>query len=136
MCIISDNIKFCSCVDPNIDVKQLNNYWVLIRIHKNRKHGLLGEARKFEYKLPEGHEENKLKLLSALHTKDAFDKRIVFKEEDRLHVFLNAAQNDHRTMEFKFLFSSGKWEYIKDMDCFFHWNTLKDVALGEVEEFQ
>ena len=35
MCKISDKIKFCTCVDEDVEIEKLDNYWILYREDKS-----------------------------------------------------------------------------------------------------
>ena len=43
MCIVSDKIKFCTC-DPEIEIEDMDNYWVLYRRDTDKNEPVMGSV--------------------------------------------------------------------------------------------
>lgn len=137
MCVISENIKFCSCVDDNIDIDALNHYWVLYRYNKHLDIEVLGEVMLPFDKLMPNYKENARIIFNALMGKESFDKPMRFKEQDRLQIVLNnTSKNREDSMEFEFAYNSGIWESIDDPDPFYIINHFDDINSGEIKEIK
>lgn len=135
MCIISDNIKFCTCIDDNIAIEELNHYWVLNRFNKNKNLDLLGEVMLPFDKSTPNYIENGLKISKALAKTESFDKQIAFKEKDRLQIVLNNTnENSDEVMEYEFEYLSGTWGSIDDADPFYISNYFDEIGAGEIKE--
>ena len=98
MCIVSDKIKFCTCVDGEVNLIQLNNYWILYRF--NSKSAI--EVRplvvgKFIETSDPIFEINQETILKRIHEADAFDFPIKFKNKDTLVIHLN-----NNSLKFRF----------------------------------
>jgi hypothetical protein len=106
MCIVSKDIKFCSCeVD---DYEELPHYWVLHRYNKTKDLIVLGEVVMYADFLNPLYESSKAVLNMRLNTKEAFDKELAFKENDRFEIILNNNEGKQR-MTFCFRFKKGTW---------------------------
>ena len=111
MCKVSDKIKFCTCSSEDIEIYELENYWVLHRLKTEGFDLLIGS-----FMLPnedaENFEINKQTILKRLKDKDAFDIPISFNDDDNLVIYLN--QNSGKEWEeiiYSFKFKLGEWEY-------------------------
>ncbi|MCK0134838.1 hypothetical protein [Arenibacter sp. S6351L] len=136
MCIISDKIKFCTCVDAAFDIEELNHYWVLHRYNrynKNKNENVMGSP-----VLP-GHlhpmfEINAELLVSTLNTSEAFDKDIELKRGDRLEVVLCNNQTEGKEpLYYNFKYTGKIWNSIES-DCFDLMNRFDEVTAGEIKE--
>ena len=106
MCVVSKDIKFCSCeVD---DYEELPHYWVLHRYNRHKEIQILGSLVMSEDYLLPNFELNKNTFHERLNTHDAFDKEITFKNNDRLEIVLNNKKESKR-MTFCFKFKGGTW---------------------------
>lgn len=137
MCIISSKIKFCSCVDENIQVDELNHYWVLNRYNKRKNSFTIGEI-KLPYSSVEiDFNENLNIITNALEEQNTFDKKINFKEKDVLQIVLNnSSENHEEILEFEFEYKSGKWQRRIDEDPFYLMNNFDEVHSGEIKEIE
>ena len=112
MCIVSDKIKFCTCVDGEVNLIQLNNYWILYRF--NSKSAI--EVRplvvgKFIETSDPIFEINQETILKRIHEADAFDFPIKFKNKDTLVIHLNNnSDNDSEKISYQFRYERRKWE--------------------------
>jgi len=110
MCIISDKIKFCTCFDEDIEVEELDHYWVLLRYNEDRNSITFGTILPPLDKFSKNYIKNQFKISNALLEKEAFDKPINFKEKDRLQIVINNNADHYKdTMQFDFEYKLGKW---------------------------
>lgn len=42
MCLVSDKIKFCTCDEEDIEIEELNNYWILYRYNPDKFEKIVG----------------------------------------------------------------------------------------------
>lgn len=133
MCIISDKIKLCTCIDENIDIESLNHYWVLHRYNKNKNLNILGEVM-FPNHLHPRFEINVEILLSSLNTPEAFDKNLDVKNGDRLEVILcNNSNETVQTLYFNFEYTADVWKPFES-DSFELMNNYDVTNSGEIKE--
>jgi len=109
MCLISNKIKFCTCNDEDLDVEELNNYWILFRYNPDKFEKIVGL-----FILPKEDtsffELNKETILNRLKEQDAFDTPIEFKSRDRLLISINNDRaNVEEDMIYFFKFTRGKF---------------------------
>lgn len=133
MCKASDKIKFCTCVDENTNIEELNHYWVLHRYNKDKNEFLMGLPI-FTDHLHPMFEINSEILVSTLNTPEAFDINLEFKSEDRLEIVLcnNSKKVTSRFM-YTFKFTGKIWKPIES-DCFDLINRFDQVNSGEIKE--
>ena len=117
MCLISDKIKFCTCVATDIDIYELNHYWVLHRYNKDKNEDVMGSP----------------VLPVHLHTTEAFDKNIELKRGDRLEVVLYNNQTDTEPLYYNFKYTGKIWKSIEP-DCFDLMSRFDEVTAGEIKE--
>ncbi|WP_031441905.1 hypothetical protein [Arenibacter algicola] len=132
MCIISDKIKFCTCVDADIDIEELNHYWVLHRYNKDKNENVMGSP-----VLP-GHlhpmfEINAELLVGTLNTPEAFDKNIELERGDTLEVVLFNNQTDKEPLYYNFRYTGKIWKSIEP-DSFDLMNRFDELSAGEIKE--
>jgi hypothetical protein len=133
MCKVSDQIKFCTCVDDNIDIEELNHYWVLHRYNKDKNVTVMGTS-VLPSDLQPQFEVNETLLINTLNRREAFDKKIELEKGDRLEVVLcNNSEDDELYYNFKF--TGKKWEFIES-DCFDLMNNFDEVKVGEIKEIK
>ena len=112
MCIVSDKIKFCTCVDEEVEIESLDNYWILYRYNPDKFERIVGMFI-LPREDPSFFELNKESILKRLKESDAFDIPIVFKSRDRLLVSINNDnENIEEDMTYLFKFTRGKWKSI------------------------
>ncbi len=135
MCVISDKIKFCTCVDATIDVKKLNHYWVLIRYNKRKVPIHLGEITIGYNHISANRKENQEVICKVLSEKDAFDKPIRFKEKDIFQIVLhNHSENHKDVLKFKLEYKSGQWQTFDSKDFLYIKNHFDETDSGEIKE--
>ena len=94
MCKLSNKIKFCTCVDENTNIEDLNHYWILHRYNKDKSEFVMGMPI-FPDHLHPMFDINDKALLSTLNTNDAFDKKINTANGDVIEIVL--CNNDNST---------------------------------------
>ncbi len=135
MCVISDKIKFCTCVDPKTDIYELNHYWVLNRYNKQKNLIVMGQFMPSENKFTDNYQQNELKISNALNEAESFDKPISFRQKDRLQIVLNnAIENIRDKMEFEFEYKSGSWHRVVEEDPFYISSHFDEIHSGELKE--
>jgi len=87
MCLVSEKIKFCTCVDGDYD--ELPHYWLLYRINEQKNLLVMGLPIMPPDFFQPTYEENAKTLCNRLNEKDAFDKLIAFKPKDQLEFVIN-----------------------------------------------
>ena len=109
MCKVSDKIKFCTCSEGEINIDELENYWILYRLKTEGFEILIGS-----FYLPNEHLENfelnKQTILKRLTETDAFDIPIEFKNEDILAIYLDKNKK-WEDLVLSFRYKKRKWIY-------------------------
>lgn len=128
MCVVSDKIKFCTCVEGSYE--DLPHYWLLYRFNKQNDLIFIGEPvipydlLKLNYNL------NKETLAKRLNEAHAFDKVIEFKPKDQLEIVINnLADAESERMTFCFKYNIGKW-VAEEYDTFELMNSFDEFAFG------
>lgn len=135
MCKISDKIKFCTCVDVNIEIEELNHYWVLHRFNKNKNLNVVGTP-SLPYHLHPMYDVNEELLLITLNSPIAFDKNVELKRWDRLEVVLcNDPNSNEHSLAFNFRYTGKNWKPI-EQDPFDLINRFDDIQQGEIKELE
>lgn len=134
MCEISDKITFCTCVDANTDIYELEHYWVLHRRNKNKNLIVEGIAI-FPAKPQPRYGINEALLLNALNAPDAFDKNIELKRLDRLEVVLCNNSENGDELAFSFCYSGKVWETVES-DPFELMGKFDTIVVGGVGDNQ
>jgi hypothetical protein len=137
MCVISNKIKFCTCVDAAIDIEELNHYWVLNRYNEHKKLYSIGTVVPSIDEFNTNYMENQFNISNALSKEATCDKQISFKAKDRLEVVLNNnSENSDEVMTFEFEYKSGAWQSIDDDDPFYLLNHFDEINSGEIKEIE
>lgn len=131
MCLVSDKIKFCTCVNDPID--DLDNYWVLYRFNKKKDLLLMGMPVMKYYLHKEDYKLNVQTLSARLNESDAFDKLIEFKEKDQLEIVFNNLSENER-MTYNFQYKKCKWKLEEDIDDFELANHYDELSFGKFDE--
>jgi hypothetical protein len=132
MCKLTNNIKFCTCIDDNKDIEELNHYWILHRFNKDKNELYMGMPMFPDHLLP-GFKDNEELLTKALNTPEAFDTNINLKSKDRIEVVINNKSNDYTTYNYTFEYKKGQWKPIES-DCFELMNRYDKLATGKLKE--
>ena len=129
MCIVSKNIKFCTCEEGS--TSERSNYWVLHRFNKDKDLRIVGNIVMSTKDLDPIYKPNKKTIRNRLNKQDAFDKEIPFVENDVLEVVLNSDDYESRK-DFCYEYKRGVW-----IDSEYDWMWLEsrfDVyGYGKVE---
>ena len=115
MCIISEKIKFCTCVDEVLNLTQLNNYWILYRYNSEsaiEKGFDQMEVGKFIEPASDSiFKINEDTILKRIYESDAFDFPLKFKNKDTLVIHLNNnSENGLEKISYQFRYERKKWE--------------------------
>lgn len=132
MCTVSNKIKFCSCTVN--DVTELNNYWILHRKVNGKNTMLIGEFFDNSYIYFPEFKTNNTILCNRLNEKDAFDKPIDFKQNDKLEVVFNDTDFDGQNRSVHcFVYRKGIWK-ISEFDAFELTNNFNEINFGTFED--
>lgn len=133
MCKVSGKIKFCTCVDENVDIEELNHYWVLHRYNKNKDLIVVGMPTLPQMFNPM-FDINEELMLNTLNSADAFDKNLDLKSGDRLEVVLcNHGRLNEETLYFNFKYTGTQWKPI-EADAFELMTGFDQMGQGEIKE--
>ena len=132
MCVVTDNIKFCTCISGSYE--ELPHYWLLYRYDKKKKLLCIGMPSMPLDFLQPNHQVNKQTLLKRLNESDAFDTEIKFKPKDQLEIVLNnLSEIEIERMTFCFKYKNGKWME-EEFDVFELMNKYDELAFGNFEQ--
>ncbi|QJP33354.1 hypothetical protein F0365_02475 [Nonlabens sp. Ci31] len=135
MCDVSDKIKFCTCVDKNTVIEELDHYWVLHRYHKDKNLKVMGLPI-FPDHLHPKFEINAQVVVRALNSADAFDQKMLLEKGDRLEVVLcNNATDIQDSFYYNFRYTGTVWESI-EADYFDLMSRFDEVISGQVKEIK
>jgi len=133
MCIVSDKIKFCTCIDGSYE--ELPHYWLLYRYNQQKNLLYIGEPVS-PYEFDSNFFVNQETLSKRLNEDDAFDKKIEFKPKDLLEIVINNLSDDKKKpMTFCFRFIKGKW-VIEEYDPFELMNNYDEQAFGNFDNLE
>lgn len=131
MCLVSDKIKFCTCVRGSFE--ELPHYWLLYRFNKNKNLQCIGlPVMPFDFN-DSNYALNVDTLNNRLNEPDAFDTPIEFKSNDQIEIVLNNLSDDTNRMTFCFRYKRGKWA-VEEYEPFELMNRYDEYAFGKVEE--
>lgn len=133
MCTVSDKIKFCTCSGEDINIEDLDHFWVLNRYQKGKDYMVLGEpSLPTEYK-DSNFKVNKEQLLERVNDNDAFDKPLNFKRKDRLKLVLNSNQDYDNHYVYEFEYTGKSWRYVSH-DPFHLMSHYDKVDYGKLDD--
>jgi hypothetical protein len=134
MCVVSDKIKFCACVDGSYE--DLPHYWLLHRFNNKKNLIVMGMSVMPLDFLQASYLLNAQTLVNRLNETDAFDKIIEFKPKDQLEIVINNLSDDELDrMTFCFIFKKGKW-IEKEYDTFEIMSHYDELAFGDFDELK
>lgn len=128
MCIVSKNIKFCTCKSTSVD--QLNHYWLLHRRNKDKNEIIIGEVMLPSFATND--EQNLQTLEIRLNELDAFDFETAFKNKDILEIVLNNKDDSNR-MVYGFEYRKSKWVK-KEIDYFYTSDRCDTIQFGKLKK--
>ena len=139
MCVVSDKIKFCTCVEGDFEegaYEELPHYWILHRFNNQKGLMVMGmPVMPLDYLQP-NYLLNAQIVGDRLNEKDAFDKIIEFKPKDQLEIVINNLSVDELDrMSFCFIFKKGKWVK-KKYDTFEIMSHYDELAYGDFDELK
>jgi hypothetical protein len=137
MCVVSDKIKFCTCVEGAFEegaYEELPHYWLLHRYNNQKGLMVMGmPVMPLDYLQP-NYLLNAQIVGDRLNEKDAFDKIIEFKPKDQLEIVINNLSDDELArMSFCFIFKKGKW-IKKKYDTFEIMSHYDELAFGNFDK--
>jgi hypothetical protein len=86
MCLVSDKIKFCTCVSGSVD--KLQHYWILYRFNKDKMDDYMGQPIIPASITDSNFIINESTLLIRINEPDAFDTPLKLSSKDRLEKYL------------------------------------------------
>lgn len=131
MCKVTNKIRFCTCIDENIDIEELNDYWVLHRYNKDKNLDVMGMPI-FPDNMHPMFEINEVVLTDTLNKVNAFDEDIEIKKGDRLEVVL-CNNSDIHSLYYNFKYTGNLWKSIES-DPFDLMSNFDEVKGGEIKE--
>ena len=131
MCIVSNKIKFCTCLSSSVD--KLQNYWLLHRFNKGKDLHVLGTPMMPSEYFESNYQLNIDTLSERLNEADAFDIPIKFKENDQLEIMLNNLSEDFtKRLTYCFKYKKGKW-IAESFDTFELMNNYDELMFGKLK---
>ncbi len=132
MCLVSEDIKFCTCAKGSI--RSMDCYWILYRIGNPKENWIIGEPMMPFGFLDTDYESNRLILLKRLNESDAFDKVLDIQINDKLHIVFNNLSKLEQPIVYAYQFIKSKW--VEDE---YDWFELKNhhhkkVAKGIIDK--
>ena len=131
MCLVSDKIKFCTCISKNYET--LKHYWLLYRHDKDKDEFVLGSPILPTSMRDLNFEINQSTLLARLNEPDAFDVPLQLKTDDRLVVTINCQSDEvENPFTYAFDYKNGEWITSTD-DPFDLINNYNEEAFGKLK---
>ena len=131
MCLVSDKIKFCTCISKNYET--LKHYWLLYRHDKDKDEFVLGSPILPTSMRDLNFEINQSTLLARLNEPDAFDLPLQLKTDDRLVVTINCQSDEvENPFTYAFDYKNGEWITSTD-DPFDLINNYNEEAFGKLK---
>lgn len=113
MCKVSNKIKFCTCINDNIVIEELDNYWILYRRNKDKILRMVGMLLQPNDINPNFF-VNIETIMNRLTEDDSFDIPIEFKNGDCLLISLNNnLEKKGEDMTYLFKYYRGQWKFIE-----------------------
>ena len=131
MCLVSDKIKFCTCISKNYET--LKHYWLLYRHDKDKDEFVLGSPILPTSMRDLNFEINQSTLLARLNEPDAFDLPLQLKTDDRLVVTINCQSDEvENPFTYAFDYKNGEWITSTD-DPFDLINNYNEETFGKLK---
>ena len=131
MCLVSDKIKFCTCVLDSVD--KLQHYWIWHHYEKGREESFMGLPMMPTSMTDPNFILNATTLLTRLNEPDAFDFPIQPLNKDLFEIVINNHASDYeKRFTYTFLFKNGKW-IASDADCFTIMNHYTEEKSGKIK---
>ena len=131
MCLVSDKIKFCTCVSGSVD--KLQHYWIWHHYANGSKVNYMGMPMMPASMTDPNFIFNETTLLTRLNESDAFDFPIQPLNKDLFEIVINNHASDYeKRFTFIFLFKKGKW-MVSDADSFTIMNHYEEEKSGKIK---
>jgi hypothetical protein len=126
MCNINNKLQLCTCTSE-VDVYELDNYWVYYKYNKTKSYHILGMPI-FPINLDiTNHENNLIQLPILLNDGNVFDVAMLHENKDRLQISIQLGEEKsvYNRFDYGFEYRKGKWHY-KEY-CLFSWANKYDT---------
>jgi hypothetical protein len=131
MCLVSDKIKFCTCVSDSVD--NLQHYWIWHHFVNDIRDICIGMPIMPTSLTDLNFIINETTLLNRLNESDAFDFPIQPLNKDLFEIVINNNAPDYENrFTYTFLFKKGKW-IGSDADAFTIINHYKEEKAGKIK---
>ena len=130
MCLVSDKIKFCTCISESVE--SLQHYWVLYKV-SGVKGDIIGLTIAPTSSWDKNYMVNESTLLQRINEADSFDIDLKPEEKDKLEIVINSkSTNSLKTSTYYFEFRKGKW-ISSDADAFELMNNFYEGRFGKLK---
>ena len=131
MCLISDKIKFCTCVADSVE--KLQHYWIWHHYVNGSMETSIGMPMMPVYMTDPNFILNETTLLTRLNEPDAFDFAIEPRNKDLFEIVINNHRSDfEKRFNYFFIFKKGKW-ISSDADSFTIMNHYEEEKSGKIK---
>lgn len=131
MCLVSDKIKFCSCVSGSVE--NLKHFWIWYHYVNGSKEKYMGSTMMPTYMIDSDFIFNHTTLSERLNEPDAFDFPIQPLNNDLLEiVFNNNASDNKESFTYIFQFKKGKW-MLSEANSLTITNHYKEEKSGKIK---
>ena len=131
MCLVSDKIKFCTCVSGSVD--KLQNYWIWHHYVNGSMETCLGLSMMPTSLTDPNFIINETTLLNRINETDAFDFPIQPLNKDLFEIVINNQAADYENrVTYTFIYKKGKW-IVSDADSFTIINHYKEEKSGKIK---
>lgn len=133
MCTISDKFMLCTCVDDDIDIKKLDNYWALYKYNPTKELYVLGLALPPSTFSDDNYLKNMLSIGELLDSGKPFDQEFEFKEGDRVEIHLNS-KDEKKHIQFQYEYDGEQWSPLPEtFEPFSLMNDYDCIAQGHID---
>ena len=131
MCLVSDKIKFCTCVSGSVD--NLQHYWIWHYYVKDSREICIGMPIMPTSLTDPNFIINETTLLNRLNESDAFDFPIQPLNKDLFEIVINNhAPNYENRFTYTFIYKKGKW-IVSDAEAFTMINHYEEKKSGKIK---
>mgnify|MGYP001016950309 FL=1 len=131
MCLVSDKIKFCTCVSGSVE--NLQHYWIWYHYVNGSQINYMGMPVMPTSMTDPNFILNEITLLARLNEPDAFDFPIQPLNNDLFEIVINNHASDNKEpFTYIFKFEKGKW-MVSDADSFIIMNHYEEEKSGKIK---